>query len=113
MYNLIKQNMFNKKILKQLHYFGFTSSQAKIYLAGLRLGKILMAPLAKAAQVKRSGVYYIMEELKRRKFFSSKKIGKRTYYIAASPEKLFKMTLEREILIRKILPLLKAIIPKK
>lgn len=105
--------MSNKKILKQLHFFGFTSSQAKIYLAGLRLGKVLMAPLAKTAQVKRSSVYYIMEELKRRKFFSSKKIGKRTYYIAASPEKLLKMALERENLIKKIFPLLKAISLRK
>lgn len=105
--------MREKRLIKELRHFGFSTAQASLYLAGLRLGKTLMAHLAKAAQVRRTTAYYLIEELKRRRFFSAEKIGRRTYYIATSPQQLLTMAKERERLVRKILPVLKLIVSKR
>ncbi|OGY45236.1 MAG: hypothetical protein A3J62_02695 [Candidatus Buchananbacteria bacterium RIFCSPHIGHO2_02_FULL_38_8] len=99
----------SKDLTEQLANLGFTDHQAKLYLAGLKLGTCLMIHLSKAARVKRSTAYYAIEELERRRFFSTKKIGKRTYYLAASPDKLVSMTLNRLKFVRKIYPHLKSI----
>ena len=107
--DIIPSDMKRNQILQQLHKFGFTASQARLYLAGLTLGKVLMKHLAKEAGVSRGTAYYIMTELERRGFFLHKKTGKRTYYLAVSPQELLNMTLHREQLVRSILPNLKII----
>ncbi len=93
--------------------FGFTKAMAKLYLAGLEYGPLLMAHLAMRANVKRTTAYYVMAELLRRGFFSKKKLGKRTGYVAASPEHVLEMTLERERQVRKLLPALNFIKKKE
>jgi|SRR3989344_5267558 len=95
--------MNDKKIIGLLIRFGFTVSQAKLYYAGLRSGPELMARLAKTARVRRTTAYYLMRELIRRRFFSSRKVGKRIYYTAASLDQLLKMTKEREKLVRQLI----------
>lgn len=97
----------DKTILKQLEHFGFTAVQAKLYLAGLMKKRVLMKPLAKTSGVKRTTAIYLMQELLRRGFFSTKKIRKRIYYIASTPEHLLKITEKRKQLILKLLPKLK------
>ena len=101
--------MSGNNLEKQLTQFGFTLQQARLYLAGLSLGKSLMAPLARVARVKRSTAYYGMEELLRRKFFSVYKIGKRVYYSAASPQQLVRLTEGRLRFVKKIYPRLQTI----
>lgn len=101
------------KLIKQLEKFGFTIAQARLYLAGLELGnQALMARLAKLSGVRRTTAYYLMEELLRRGFFTEKKLGKRNYYIAASPKRLLEMTKERERLVRRLMPELKNLADK-
>lgn len=95
-----------KILLSELENFGFTEPQAKLYLAGLSADELLMQPLAKKAGIKRTTAYYVMEELVRRGFFIVKKLGKRYYYVAASPQRLVEMTIQRGKLIRKIFPFL-------
>ena len=97
------------KLEQQLYHLGFASQQAKLYIAGLKLGRSLMAHLAAEAKVKRGTAYYIINELIRRKFFFVKKIGKRTYYEAVAPEKIVTMTEERLRFVKKIYPQLKII----
>ncbi|OGE81890.1 MAG: hypothetical protein A3H72_00320 [Candidatus Doudnabacteria bacterium RIFCSPLOWO2_02_FULL_48_8] len=98
--------MTDRKIVTQLIKFGFTVPQAKLYLAGLKLGPELMARLSRQSSVRRTTAYYIMKELMRRGFFSMRKVGKRSYYIATNGKELFKMIRRREKLIKKLLPLL-------
>ena len=99
--------MDKKKLQHQIITdFGFSPIMASLFITGLELGPTLMMPLAKKAEVKRSTAYYIMEELLRRGFFTTKKIGRRTAYIAVSPEQLLKMTTEREQRLKKLIPLL-------
>ncbi len=105
--------MHRDQILKELTKFNFTEPLARLYLAGLELGPALMAPLARKAGVKRTSAYYLMEELLRRTFFTTKQTGRRTYYVAASPQQLLEMTLERERRVRKLFPALKSIASKK
>ena len=101
--DIISSDMKENKILQKLYKFGFTAPQARLYLAGLRLGKALMKHLAQEAKVSRSTAYYLMSELERRKFFAHKKIGKRIYYSAVSPQELLNMALRREQLVRTIM----------
>ena len=99
--------MTDRKIVTQLMQFGFTLAQAKLYWAGLKLGPELMARLAKLAGLRRTTVYYMMDELIRRRFFEKRKVGKRIYYRAVSLEQLLKMSQEREQLVRKLMKGLK------
>ncbi|PIR92604.1 hypothetical protein COU01_00850 [Candidatus Falkowbacteria bacterium CG10_big_fil_rev_8_21_14_0_10_44_15] len=101
--------MTPRQILQKLEKFGFTPPQARLYLCGLQLGPVLMKPLAQTAQVSRSTAYYLMAELERRNFFTSRKVGKRVYYQAALPAKLLAMTQDRERLITDLLPTLQTI----
>jgi sugar-specific transcriptional regulator TrmB len=95
--------MTDKKIVTQLIKFGFTVPQAKLYFAGLKSGPELMARLAKQSGVRRTTAYYMMEELERRGFFVKRKVGKRTYYAAASLHRLLRMAKHRERLVRKLM----------
>lgn len=101
--------MNRSKLIDNLIKFGFTKAQARLYFAGLSFDKSLMAHLATKANVRRSTAYYLMKELLRRGFFIIKKIGKRNYYIASPPEKLLKVTKEREQLILSLMPALKSL----
>lgn len=110
--DIILSNMKRNNILQKLSKFGFTAPQARLYLAGLKLGKALMKHLAQEAKVSRSTVYYLMVELERRGFFSHKKIGKRIYYFVAAPQELLNMALRREQLVRAMLSDLESIAKK-
>ena len=101
--------MTDRQLIKYLTQFGFTRAQAKVYVAGLELAQTLMAPLARRAGVKRTTVYYLMNELLRRGFFAKRKIGKRNYYFAASPRRMLEMVHERRHLVLKILPALEKV----
>lgn len=101
--------MHLRKLLEQLQSFGFTKTQARLYLSGLMLRHTLMTQLARTANVRRTTAYYLMKELMRRGFFTTKRIGKRIYYIAAPPKRLLEMTKEREGLVKRLLPLLRRV----
>lgn len=95
-----------QKLIISLIEFGLTKSQAKLYVAGLQLGQALMAPLARKAEIKRTTAYYLMDELKRRRFFSSKKIGQRIYYIPISTKELMRLAKEKQRIIKEITPVI-------
>ena len=97
------------KLIKVLIEFGLNKAQARLYVAGLKTKKALMAQLAREAGVKRTTAYYLMDELLRRRFFATKRFGRRTYYIAITSKQLWQLAKEKERLIRQILPTLKTI----
>ncbi len=90
----------NIRALELLVKFGLSRPQARLYLAGLRLGPALLAVLARQAGVKRTTAYYIMAELIRRRYFSKRRVGRRWYYVAATTHDLLQMVKERERLVR-------------
>jgi len=101
-----------KNLIDYFVEFGFKPAQARLYFAGLKRGKSLMAELCRDAIVPRSTGYFLMDELLRRGFFHTRKYGKRLYYIAASGERLLYETFEREKLIRRLLPKLQSLAQK-
>ena len=95
-----------KELVERLTVLGFTASSARLYLAGLKTGPSLIAPLAREAGISRKSAYPLLEELGRRGFFLQKQVGKRTHYQAVSAKQLLKIVLNQEQLVRELLPFL-------
>ncbi len=74
---------------------GFTSKAAKIYLAALELGEASVQQLAKEAKIKRTTLYYILEELTDAGALVCTKTGKKVYYIPEHPAVLLKNAREK------------------
>lgn len=72
-------------LLKSL---GFSESEAKIYLLSLETGPSAVQELAKKAKVSRVTAYAVIETLSERGLMSSVRKGKKTLYVAESPERL-------------------------
>ena len=94
-----------KKAQALLEQFGFTKVQAALFYAGFIGDPMVMAQLARAANVPRTSALYVMPELVRRGFFKQQRKGVRTYYRAASGEELIATVHERERLVRQFLKL--------
>jgi len=74
-------------ILKKL---GLDTKAAKIYLAALELGEASVQDLASHAKIKRTTLYYILNELIEAGVLVVSKTGRKTYYIAEQPATLLK-----------------------
>ncbi len=71
-----------------LHALGMTESEAKTYLAGLKLGAASVQDIAKAAKLSRTAAYDAIENLKSKELFSTYQRGKKTLYVAEEPDRL-------------------------
>lgn len=80
------------EIIKNL---GLTAQAAKIYLAALELGEASVGQLAKKAKMKRTTLYYILDELIGAGVLISTKVGKKNYYVSEKPAHLLKRVKER------------------
>jgi len=80
----------NNKMIKILTDLGLEDKQSKIYLALLELGEATVQEIAKKTAIKRTGLYFILDQLKKQGFVFQAKIGKRTYYQAENPDELLK-----------------------
>jgi len=103
--------MRTKELVLQLQTIGFSDAEARIYLSGLKLGPALLAPLAREAGVPRSTAYEVVEAMEHRRLFTIQQTGKRTLYCAVTAHQLLKETLNREQLIRQLLPHLESLMP--
>lgn len=72
-------------LLKSL---GFTESEAKIYLLALESGPSTVQDITKKAKVSRVTTYAVIESLAEHGLMSTIKKGKKTLYVAESPERL-------------------------
>lgn len=79
-------------IIKNL---GFTSKAAKIYLAALELGEASVQQLAEHARVKRTTLYYVLDELTEAGALIPVKTGKKAYYVPEQPATLLKNAREK------------------
>lgn len=73
---------------KELQSLGLSEKEAKVYLASLDLGADTAQNLSKKAGVNRATTYVQIEVLKARGLMSEFERGKKTMYVAESPERL-------------------------
>lgn len=92
-----------------LSELGLSRQEASIYVASLELGFSSISDIAKKAGIKRPTVYYIIEELIKKQLISKAPKGKRTFYLAESPQKLLDNLRAREEKLVNILPNLEAL----
>ncbi len=65
---------------------GFTKKEARVYLASYCLGRATVAEIAKKAVFKRTTIYPIIDNLKRRGLLFYAQKGRKTYFSAQDPE---------------------------
>jgi hypothetical protein len=72
----------------QLSKLGFSDKEARVYLASLELGPSPVQAIAQKAGVKRATTYVMIEALRDRGLVSTFEKGKKTMFVAESPERL-------------------------
>ena len=80
--------------------------QAKIYLASLELGETTIKEIAKKAEIKRTTIYDLIDEMLESGLLKQTIKGTRKKFIAASPEELQLLVQKREALLSQIMPAL-------
>jgi sugar-specific transcriptional regulator TrmB len=75
--------------------YGLGENEAKLYIAALELGEATVQDMAKKAAVKRTSIYYMLDELVSKGVLTITKRNKKNYYIATSPADLLKSFRER------------------
>ncbi len=95
--------------IKTLKEFGLTDNEAKVYLASLELSQAGVQDLGKKSGVKRTTVYTTIDGLKQKGLISQTKKGKKTLFVAESPENLVSLSAKRYQALKEALPELKSI----
>lgn len=94
---------------EQLQTLGLNEKEAKIYLASLELGLTSVQNIAKKAQIKRSTVYELMENLLKQNLITIVPKGKKRYFLAAEPTHLTQVIAHKQKTLNQILPELEAL----
>ncbi len=81
---------------KYLRDIGLSEKEATVYVALLSFDKASIPEICEKAKIKRPTTYVILDSLAKKGLVSEANIGKKTYYIAAPPEKL-DLFVERQI----------------
>jgi len=97
------------ELAKQLRAIGFNEKEAKVYLACLQLGQDTAFHISQKCGLKRSTVYFVLNELVERGLVSIWKTKKATLFRAANPKKLFSRLKHKEETLAEIFPLLQSI----
>ncbi len=98
-----------KKLYNILLEFGLTDKQARAYLASLKIGPATISDLARQADLKRTTLALILEELVRRQIFQIIQRKKRKFYLASAPEQLIALSDKKKQLLIQALPLFQEI----
>jgi sugar-specific transcriptional regulator TrmB len=96
--------MINQKLLNILVELGLNEHEAKVYLAAVSLGSATILNISKAAEIKRTTVYSIIESLKQKGLMNIVQKGFKKQYSALSPERLEIMIENRREEFKKNLP---------
>jgi len=97
------------ELAKQLRQIGFNEKEAKVYLACLQLGQDTAWHISQKCGLKRSTVYFVLNELIERGLVSIWKTKKATLWRAANPKKLFTQLKHKEEALTEMFPLLQSI----
>ena len=83
--------MTKKKINEVLHGLGLSEKEALVYYASLSLGPTTILRIARAAELKRTTVYSVIEALKQRGLMSIEVKGFKKFFVAEDPKTLESM----------------------
>lgn len=78
-------------LIKMIKNLGLSSKAASIYLAALELGEASVQQLAQKSKIKRTTLYYILDELIEAGALIYTEVGRKHYYIAERPANLLKL----------------------
>ena len=96
--------------IKKLQDIGFSEEEAKIYLAGLKLGTAKVSEIAKEAEIPRTSVYNYLKKLIESGYFRKTKKQSIEYFIANDPKDIFESKKEKMKSFSNILPMLENLI---
>lgn len=88
---------------------GLHEKEALAYLSLLELGPASVVALSKKSGLKRTTLYEILESLGKRGLISETAFGRRTRFVAESPEKFFALKREELDTLRRLMPTLEAL----
>lgn len=88
---------------KELQNLGLTEKEAKVYTTALELGPDTVQNIAKESGINRATTYVQIESLEEKGLMSEFEKGKKTYYVAESPNRLKNLVgvVEKELEIKK------------
>jgi len=81
-----------KDLITRLAEYGLSEKESLVYLAMLELGPSSVQDIAKKAGVNRATTYVMIESLKRRGLMSTFDKGRKTFFVAESPEHLKRLS---------------------
>lgn len=84
-----------KEFTQLLKNLGLSDKAAKAYLATLELGEATVQQISKKAGLKRTTIYYTLDELKEKGALIETKRNKKIFYVAESPKNLLKSVREK------------------
>ncbi|MCK5416204.1 helix-turn-helix domain-containing protein [Candidatus Parcubacteria bacterium] len=96
--------------IAKLQNIGFSEEEAKIYLAGLRLGTAKVSEIAKETEIPRTSVYNYLKKLIENGSFRKIKKQSIEYFIASNPKDIFASKKEKMESFSNILPMLENLI---
>ena len=82
---------------KTLEEYGLTSTEARLYAAGLRLSPCTIPELAKETQIKRPTIYHAINTLSEKGLVNEKKNGTKTVFIMTNPEHINSLVETRRV----------------
>ncbi len=95
----------------ELQRVGLSDREAKVYLAALELGPSPVQKIAQRASIPRATVYLVLDELRAKGFVNTYNEGKKTFFVAESPDRLSNLLDERENEIKRQRAAIKQLIP--
>lgn len=96
--------MQKKQMLSTLVDLGLTKNEAVIYVNALSLGQTTILKLARAAEMKRTSVYSIIDSLQQKGLISIEQRGFKQWFVAEPPEKLETILEARRNKLKTVLP---------
>lgn len=96
--------MQNVRLIETLKELGLSENEAKVYFASLSLGPASVLKIAKAAEIKRTTVYSVVESLKQKGLMNLEVKGFKKLYVAQDPEKLETILESKRNKLKNLLP---------
>jgi len=96
--------MRQNKLVDTLTDLGLSEHEASVYLAALSLGPSTIAKISKAAEIKRTTVYSVVDALQVRGLMNVEVRGLKKLYAASNPEKLDTILDSRKERLKTVLP---------
>jgi sugar-specific transcriptional regulator TrmB len=96
----------NFDVISIIQKVGLSPKASKAYLALIQLQKANPHQIAKAANIERTSIYPIMDELVEKQLAEKILVGKRINFFASPPDRLEQLAKEQAAGITKILPML-------